>query len=427
MLQMMMMMGGSGAMNGMSMDMAAQKSLPQISPTNYMQGYEERSAIRQAVHPQVRGGRVAQAMSGAMNPSVGGGMDPSSMQDPSTANGVLGNYGLQLPTHTNPFLFFKDQNPDGSATWAGNHPRVAKAVEGAMIGATTPGGNTIGENISNVAKTVLNIPGLYKQSQAAQMQAPFDMAHQIAALQDDQVNMQAKLASAYHAYATGTALLDKPTKAYNGQVYQDAKSRPYQINTITGKPEAVDGRPDPLEFEGSTKIGTPQKNTKYPSGVKTQSERMGFDAYVGAGGQLDTQGAPQDTQKYQRFVYASQGRSAAATGASGTSAKKGAGQAAGDVSEADRTGLKAAEDDAKQKEAHAKEKISSSQFANADDIPAARAAEQTRRQTEAKAARDKFNQMSADVQAKQPNSKISGGGSSRPTTIIHTDGKIEIH
>ena len=432
MMQMMMLMGGGGTNFG---PMAAQvQGLPHINPTNYMTGYEQRRAIRQAVNPQMpRGGRISKMMSGLGGipgmPSMGGGMDPSSVTDPSVANEALQPYGMQLPTHTNPFLFFNDQNADGSATWAGNHPKVARAIEGAMIGATTPGGITTGENIANVAKTVLGIPGLYKQSQAAQMQAPFDMAHQIAALQDDQINMQTKLAQAYHLYATGQAALDRPTKAYGGQVYQDGNNRPYQINTVTGKPEALDGKPDPLQFEDSTKVGTPQKpgSNKYPGGVKSQSERMGYDAYVAAGGKVDAQGNATDVKQYQRYVYASQGQSAAATGSAGTSAKKGAGQGMGDVSEADKTQLRALEDEAKAAEARAKQKLNTSDFVTNDpknNPLAEKNAEAKRRQEAATAARRKYNDAAAQVQSQQPSSKLQGSGNRK--TIIHPDGRVEI-
>lgn len=448
MLQMMMMMGGGDFATQMAgTDMATKQSAPHINPTNYMTGYEQRRAIRQAVNPQMQGGRISRMMSGmggvAGMPGLGGGLDPSSVIDPSvandntfhdpsgkiTVNAGLNQYGLQLPTHTNPFLFFNDQNQDGSTTWAGNHPKVAKAIEGAMIGATTPGGVTTGENIANVAKTVLGVPGLYRQSQAAQMQAPFDMAKQIAGLQDDQINMQAKLASAYHMYATGQAALDRPTKAFSGAVYQDGNNRPYQINTVSGKAEALDGKPDPLQFEDSTKVGTPGKpgNNKYPGGVKTQSERMGYDAYVGAGGKLDQQGNPIDVKGYQRYIYASQSQTAAVTGGSRTTATKGAGQSMGDVSEADKTQLKALEDEAKSAESRAKEKLPTSQFVTNDpnnNPLAEKNAEMKRRQDAATSARKKFNDASSQVQSKQPNSKIQGGG--RPTTTIHPDGRIEI-
>jgi len=420
-LDMMQMMALGGSQAG---DLMAAKisGLPHVNPTNYMTGYEQRSALRQALHPRVSGGRMARMVSGSMGmPSVGGGMDPSSVTDPSVANNALQPYGLQLPTHTNPFLFFNDQNQDGSPTWAGNHPKVAKAIEGAMIGATTPGGVTTGESISNVAKTVLGMPGMYKNSQAAQMQAPFDMASQINGLQKDQADMQVKLAQAYHMYATGSAALDKPVKNYGGQVYQDSKNRPYQINTVTGAAEALDGKSDPLELTGSTKIGTPKSadSNSYPKGVSTVGEKAAWNEYKANG----FEGDPRTDKNWNNRVMAWQGKNAAVTGFSGAAARGAGNQAAGGVSQADDKALKAAEDDAKVKESAAKEKLKPSAFADAKDPLAAMNAETQRRQAEAKAARQKFNDMSANVSSQQPSSKTGGV---RRKTIIHPNGAVEI-
>ena len=292
-----------------------------------------------------------------------------------------------------------------------------------MIGATTTGGMTTGENIANVAKTVLGIPGLYKQSQAAQLQAPFDAARQIAALQDDQTNMQVKLAQAYHLYATGKQMLDKPTKAYNGQVYQDKNNRPYQINTITGEAQALDGKPDPLAFDGSTKVGTPPKPNAPgapPKGVSSQAERLAWQGiqqeYKKAGKPEPT--SPADIPDWQRRV-ANATRTISQAGGYGGAAGRGAGsQDTGSLSESDRTYLKSLEDDAKQAEAKAKEKLSPSQFSSEADPLKARDAEVSRRQQAAKAARQKYNNAASQVQQAQPNSKIKGGASGRPTVEI---------
>jgi len=407
-------------------DAMAKMAIPQ--QPNIGQYYQRalvRQDLRQGLYgpgTHARGGKIAQMVGQAAGmPSVGGGMDSSSVVDPSVANSALQPYGLQLPTHTNPFLFFRDQNADGSPTWAGNHPKIAKAIEGAMIGATTPGGETIGENISNVARTVLGIPGLYKQSQAAQMEAPFDMARQINALQMDHVNMEEKLAQAYHLRATGQAALEKPPKPPHYQLFVDPKGKAFGYNQDTNTFESPSGMvPDTPE-----KIGTFGKSTgKYPTGVKSQSERMGYDAYAAAGGEFNPDGSPKDVKQYQKYVYASQANSAAAQGAAGTSARKAAGQGAGDVSEADKTALKALEDDAKAKETKAKSKPDLLNYANAADPVAARKADMDKWAEEARQAREKYNNAAQGVRTQQPNSKVQGGG--RPKTTIHPDGRIEI-
>lgn len=405
---------------------AQSQGMPRINPERVMDSMIVRRAIRQGMSgPGVtpRGGRIARAMSGVSEgmPPLGGGMDPSSVVDPSVANNALAPYGLQLPTHTNPFLFFNDQNQDGSTTWAGNHPKVARAIEGAMIGATTQGGATVGENISNVAKSVLGIPGLYKQSQAAQMEAPFDQARQINALQMDQINMHEKLAQAYHLYATGQAALDKPPKPPHYQLYVDPKGKSFGYNQETNTFESPGGNvPDTPE-----KLGTYGKQSgKYPTSIKSQSERMGYDAYVAAGGKTNDDGSPADIKGYQRYVYASQGASAAAQGGAGTSARKSAGQAAGDVSQVDDKALAAMKSDAEAKERTAAKKPDLAQFADAPDPVKARNAAWEQSRNEAKAARAKYNDAVSQMNQAQPNSRIKGGG--KPPVVIHPDGRVEI-
>lgn len=195
---------------------AMQRSLPRIDPTRYAEGYEVRRSLRGAfigpgTHPMAQhrmggmGGQLAQMFSPGPYP------DAEQQYSPQAAE-ALGQYGLS-PAQPNPFLFFNDMDSNGQPSWAANHPRTARAIEGAMLGAAnTAQGQTIGENISNVARSVLSIPGAYRASYAAQMQAPFDMAHQIAALQTDQSRQQLEMAQAFHLYATGKAALDKPPK-----------------------------------------------------------------------------------------------------------------------------------------------------------------------------------------------------------------------
>src|SRR5579859_4528471 len=119
----MQMLAMMGSLNGdtigqlRGMDMAPRmQGMPRIDPTRMMDSMVVRHAIRQGMYgpgTQPRGGRIAQMMGGAAGfPQLGGGMDPSSVTDPSVANDALSPYGLQLPTHTNPFLFFNDQNRD---------------------------------------------------------------------------------------------------------------------------------------------------------------------------------------------------------------------------------------------------------------------------------------------------------------------------
>lgn len=420
-MQMLTLMGGGG---GYGTDMAAQNSLPHINTTNYMQGYEERSAIRGALHPPaVHAGRIARAMSGAMGGSPApNGMDPSSMVDPSIANSALSPYGMQLPTHTNPFLFFKDQNQDGSSTWAGNHPRTAMAVEGAMLGAANTGqGQTIGENISNVARSVMSIPGAYRQNQSAQMQAPFDMAHQISGLQDEQTNRDYKLAETFHAYATGKALLDKPPKQFGTQVYGDEQGH-YVIDQGTGRKKYVDDTPD--QNPGTTKVGGPVKPGNgpglYPKGITAQPQKQAYDEYRNRG-DFDAQHLPNDWNHLVNKYISSQ---ATLTGGGHTSGAKNVGQSDyGDVPQTTREQLDALKQSATSTASRAKEALKASDYATASDPLAARNADRQQRENDAKAAEQKYQ----DAVAALPSSKTSKSPtSSRPKTTIHPDGRIEV-
>lgn len=406
-------------------------NLPRIDPTRYAEGYEIRKSLRGAftgpgTHPvgarMGHGGQLSQMLSG-----FGGGPYPAVEQDfnPEAAN-VLGQYGLS-PARPNPFLFFNDMDSNGEPTWAARHEKTARAIEGAMLGAAnTQQGMTVGENISNVARSVMSIPGMYRQSYNAQMQAPFDQAKQIAAMQDDQINMQAKLAQAYHLYATGKQALERPPKVYGTNVYADSNGH-YVMDEAQGTKKYIDNE---VDFKGgpTTKVGTPhygKASGNYPAGVKSQSERMGYDAYLAANGELNPDGTPKDVKRYQNFVYASQGRSAAETGGGRTTATETAKQNQGGVSQADQDRLKALETDMKQKQARAKERLRPSQFVDAQDPLAAMKAEQEKRQSEADSAAKAYSDATEQVRSKQPRSKLTGGAS-RPKTLIHPNGTIEI-
>lgn len=172
----------------MYMAMAGGGGTPRQQPNmgQYVQNYERRKAIRQSLYPPgpqggMRAPRGSQG-SQAQMPNVAGNYGIS-QNGVDAANTALQPFGLSEPTHINPFLMFNDQHADGSPTWAGNHPGIARALEGALVGATTPGGATTGENISNIARTALGIPGMYRANANAQMEAPFGEANQIMALQ----------------------------------------------------------------------------------------------------------------------------------------------------------------------------------------------------------------------------------------------------
>lgn len=427
------MSGGAMAIPNYTTDMAQMQylrnSMPQaMNPGNYAQRYEEHRAIRGGLmgpgitphNPSMRMGRVNGGGFSGM-PVMGGGFDPSSMTNPSVANSALAPYGLQLPTHTNPFLFFNDQHADGTPTWAGNHPKIAKAIEGAMIGATAPGGVTTGESISNVARTVLGIPGLYRQNAAAQMQAPFDMAHQIGALQDESINRGYKLAEAFHAYATGKAMLDKPPKVYGTQVYADEQGH-YVIDQATGGKKYVDNTASTTP--GTSKVGAPAKpgagQGMYPKGLTTLPQKQAYDDYRQRS-DFSEDHLPND---FNSLVDKHTARNAQLSGGGHTAGSKEAGQGLyGDIPQAQREQLDALKQQATIARSRAKESLKASDYANSPDPLAARNAEKQKRDSEALAAEKAYQ----DEVAKLPQSRTTKQPDNKPKgMILHPDGRVEL-
>jgi len=427
-------MGQAGAIPNYTTDMAQMQYLRNSMPANpgsYAQNYEQHRAIRGGlIGPGItphnslpRGGRGGMVANGLMGfPQLGGGMDSSSVQSNAPANAALAPYGLQLPTHTNPFLFFNDQQKDGSPTWAGNHPKVAKAIEGAMIGATTPGGETIGENISNVARTVLGIPGMYRDNQAQQMMAPFGMAQQIGKLQDDTINRGYKLAEAFHAYATGKAMLNKPQKVYGTQVYSDEQGH-YNIDEATGKKNYIDNTPGLTP--GTTKVGSPTKPGAgpgmYPKGLSTLPQKQAYDDYRQRG-DFDPDHLPND---WNSLIDKHTSRNAILSGGGHTAGSKSVGQGEyGDIPQEQREKLDALKQGAANARSRAKENLKASDFANSPDPLAARNAEKQKRDSEAQSAEKAYQ----DAVGSLPSSRTTKQQqpSSPKGLTIHPDGRIEL-
>lgn len=174
-------------------------AIPRPQPFN-MQRMIDSAAVRSAIYA---GRREMDVMPrAARQPRAGmfrqGNQDVGSeptfnpaLIDPNILNPIMSQLGVRMPTQQeiNPFLFFNHQNPDGSPTWAANHPRFAHAIEGGMLGAMTPGGDTIGENISNVARTVMGIPGQYAAHIRNQYMEPFAAAQAMGPLIKDQAEL----------------------------------------------------------------------------------------------------------------------------------------------------------------------------------------------------------------------------------------------
>lgn len=339
------MMGGDLSLAGYQSMSAMQNSLPQLNQERYADNFVRRQAIRQAftgpgnrmTSPGVpRGGG-----GGQIAESFGGGM-PNDNPDVSALNAQLQPYGLS-EGHINPFMFFKDQNQDGSATWAGNHPKVAKAIEGAMLGAAnTSQGNTIGENISNVARSVMSVPASYRQNQANQLQAPFDQASQLMKLGDDQANLKLKLAQAFHLQATGQAALDKPTKNYSGALYTSPSTGQVSgYNTVTNALDPVTGQPasDIQKVGGPTKPSAVLAPGVYPRGVTSTAQKATWDEYMQKGWDPTKQGMPMSDPGWNNALVKNTGRLAGASAGSGANARNNANQKAGALSQTDEANI----------------------------------------------------------------------------------------
>jgi hypothetical protein len=114
-----------------------------------------------------------------------GANDPYMAQQAANPNGpantALGQFGLSLPQNPNPFILFNN-NPGG---FAQNHPRVAGALDNAagVLANMGPTSMSAGDNISNVARGLMGNRAMHQQYLMQQYQAPFQLASQIAGLQ----------------------------------------------------------------------------------------------------------------------------------------------------------------------------------------------------------------------------------------------------
>ena len=128
----------------------------------------------------------------------GGGYEPQ-MSDVfrNRLNTLLSPYGLNAPAMSdNVFL------PETG--FFGRHPLATRAIENALIGAaTTEGGNTVGESISNIARSVLGIPRVRGQMQLGRLLAPLGIAQQLQGFEGTSADIAYKRAQAKESEAQG--------------------------------------------------------------------------------------------------------------------------------------------------------------------------------------------------------------------------------
>jgi hypothetical protein len=402
----------------------------QANPDPY---YMRSMARYAAMHPTTSGaaphGGRGRAVTGRMAQSLGfGGGAPENM-DVDKMNQMLAPYGQQMPTHVNPFLMFNDQNAQGEPSWAGRHPRIAKGIEGALLGAQVPQGETTGENIANIARTIMGIPQAYKANRAAQFQASFDAARQMGDLQkltDEHLNSEAE-------QRKNNAMADyykRPLKHFNpADVMSDEAGGNFAMDEFTGDVQGVGGTTGQphgkLTKMGTAKIGG-------ISNLKTLEERQAATK-AEALGYKDVSEVPADV--WHKLVANEVAGVAGSRGAGGTSGRKTTEYGLGDLSQAEHDQLSAIDKDADE----SVKQLRSQKLPGIDDLAKDPNAimnwDQTRQQRiqdildkRDKAKQDFYKNRTGSGNLPKPQAAKSAApsGRKRPTVSIRPDGTIAI-
>ncbi len=151
------------------------------------------------------------------NPFPGGGGTPPI--DPEALNAVLEKYGVHMPNRLQPpgpFEAMGQNNPGGAmGGFFNRHPGIATAGDNALIalGNMGPTQMSAGDNISNVARSVLGVQPYRRQQAAQQFEAPLAAAKEIGGLQTQQAMVQRDKAM-FDMYSSRSDLYDAQAK-YN--------------------------------------------------------------------------------------------------------------------------------------------------------------------------------------------------------------------
>lgn len=113
------------------------------------------------------------------------------MPSPETIAELQRQYGVQFPQHMRQNVFMPEA---GTSGFWGQHPRLARGVEGAAIGAmeTPPssGFEGAGQGVSRALQGMFGVPQMHRAFQSAQIQAPFAQAEQIGGLREAAEQLQ---------------------------------------------------------------------------------------------------------------------------------------------------------------------------------------------------------------------------------------------
>jgi len=126
----------------------------------------------------------------------------SQLHDNPDVHNALAPYRLGIPEHLDQNLMLPEP---GSNNFFGRHPTISRAIENAFIGVAGMGPTSMsaGDNISNVAHSVLNIPEVRKEHMTSQLMAPFQAAGMISNLQGMRSKQDLEEAQAAEARGKG--------------------------------------------------------------------------------------------------------------------------------------------------------------------------------------------------------------------------------
>lgn len=203
-------------------------------------------------------------MGRGMNPGIAGGMtEPDLMGGGYDALNefVKSNFGFELPKPKTNILFPEPTQ----GNFSGQHPTATRAIENALLGASlTQSGNTVGENISNIARGVLGVGPTRDAMRMGPMNQALGMAQDISALKrmtamTDEAKAQADMARAHTAYydalAKNPQLGQGNHPRYSKTAWTPDPNNPLQenymgLNRVSGQMEQVT-MPDPEDPENS--------------------------------------------------------------------------------------------------------------------------------------------------------------------------------
>ncbi len=149
---------------------------------------------------------------------------------------LQGSMSQARESANNPFLVLPNRG------FFGNHPRISGAIENALIGAaTTQSGDTVGENISNVARSVLGLPDAKQAIRTQRAMAPLQFAQPLMQL----MQMQQKMADSRDERIYKQGLLQYYSQL-GAKAGQPDFERPYGADGKLWTMDPRTGTPKPL-------------------------------------------------------------------------------------------------------------------------------------------------------------------------------------